>query len=214
MLPAPVATRQNLWSIICERLPSPNNRIGWAVNGGGSALISSNNQEKNNLDKLSEYSKRWPGLYVRDGNRIVEVSPRDSAIARNYAYFLNKGPVVSGRRITVFTESTTYRLGEEVRVIHVVEFTGPGYQAYGMRPKCVYGEHINDKLVTEPWPVGDPLVPSEYNGVTLPSPVVDYDFEITSYIFNEPGTYWIQWRLRDLKSNTLVVTIDPHRVKT
>jgi hypothetical protein len=167
------------------------------------------NQENADLPGLPEHLERWPGLYQREGDRIVEASPQDIALARSYSRFNDKGLIVDGRRITIITENTTHRPGDEVRVIHVVEFTEPGYQAYIMGPKPIYGEYINDELVTEAVPSGDPLVPVEYSGVTLPSPAVDYNLEITSYTFHSPGIYRIQWRLGLLTSNTLAVTVEP-----
>jgi hypothetical protein len=172
-------------------------------------MESYNNQDKEDFPELPEHLKRWPGLYVRDGNRIVEASHRDIAVARSYARFQDKGAIVNGRRITILTENTTHRIADEARIIHVIEFAEPGYQAYIMGPKPIFGEYINDELVTEPIPTGDPLVPTEYSGVTLPSPAVDYNFGITSYMFHVPGIYRIQWKLGFLESNTLVVTIEP-----
>jgi len=171
-------------------------------------MTSRGDRRKEVTPAQAEYLKRWPGLYVRDGNRILDAPPRDVAVAKSYPRFQDKGQIVDGRRITILTESTIHRPGDEVRILHVVEFTEPGYQAYIMGPKPVYGEYVNDKLATEPVPAGDPLVPADYSGVTLPTPAVDYNFDITSYIFQAPGIYRIQWRLGLLKSNTLAVTVE------
>lgn len=161
---------------------------------------------------LPEYLKRWGGLFVREGDRIVDAPAPDIAVARDYPHFSDKGPVLGGRRITVLTQTLSHMAGEEVRVIHVVEYTEPGHQAYVVGPKTVFGEYVNDELMTDPVPEGDPLVPLTYNGLTLASPAVDYNFEITSYIFQVPGIYRIQWRLGVLHSNELAVTVEsaPH----
>ncbi|MDQ3743681.1 MAG: hypothetical protein M3444_04800 [Acidobacteriota bacterium] len=166
-------------------------------------------EEKDDLSGLPEHLRRWPGLYVREGERIVEASPRDVAVAKSYPRFPDKGPVVDGVRITILTESTAHKVGDEVRVIHVVEFTEPGRRVYVMGPKPVYGETVNGELVAEPSPAGDPLVPAEYSGATLPSPAVDYNYDITSYTFDAPGEYRIQWQPGSLESNTLAVTVGP-----
>ena len=42
----------------------------------------------------------------------------------------------------------------------------------------------------------------------MPSPAVDYNFEISTYTFHEPGIYRIQWRLGQLVSNTLEVIVE------
>jgi hypothetical protein len=155
----------------------------------------------------SGYLYRWPGLYVREGERIVDAPAADVAVARSYPHFAHKGSVTGGRRITLLTENTFRRIGDEVRVIHVVEFTEPGQRAYVMGPKLVYGEYVNDQLITAPVPAGDPLVPMTYNGVTLPTPAVDYNFDITSYRFQVPGLYEIEWRLGSLHSNVLSIEV-------
>jgi hypothetical protein len=154
-----------------------------------------------------DYLYRWPGLYVREGGRIVEALLADVAVARSYPQVTDKGGVIGGRRITILTRNSRHLVGEEVRVIHIVEFTEPGQRAYVMGPKPVYGEYVNGQLVTDPVPEGDPLVPLTYNGVTLPTPAVDYNFDITSYRFREPGARTIQWRLGPLHSNLLSITI-------
>lgn len=159
------------------------------------------------LEPESNYLYRWPGLYVREGERIVEAPLADVAVARSYPQFNDKGGAIGGRRITILTESSRHLVGDEVRVIHVVDFTEHGQRAYVMGPKPVYGEYVNGQLMTDPVPEGDPLVPMTYNGVTLPTPAVDYNFDITSYRFQEPGPWTIQWRLGPLHSNLLSITV-------
>jgi hypothetical protein len=158
-------------------------------------------------ERESGYLYRWPGLYVRIGERVVDASDADVAVARSYPQFVDKGSARDDRRITLLTENTSRHVGDEVRVIHVVEFTQPGQRAYVMGPKPVHGEYVNDQLVTDPAPEGDPLVPTTYNGVTLPTPAVDYNFDITSYRFWTPGLYRIQWRLGSLHSNVLSIKV-------
>jgi hypothetical protein len=174
---------------------------------GAAIMAFRANQDNEDLLGLPEYLKRWPGLYQREGGRIVEASPQDIAVARSYPRFNDKGLIVDGKRLTILTENTTHRLDEEVRIIHVVEFTEPGYQAYIMGPKPIYGEYVNDELVTEAAPSGDPLVPVEYSGATLPTPAVDYNYDITSYRFQMPGLYRIQWRMGSLQSNILSIEV-------
>jgi hypothetical protein len=155
-----------------------------------------------------EYLQHWPGLYVREGNQVVEAPAEDSSLARGYPRWPAKGPVQGGRRLTIMTRKTSYQPGEAVRVIHVVEFTEPGHDAYIMGPKPVYGEYVDDQLATPPPPEGDPLVPLDYDGATLPSPAVDYNYEITSYTFDQPGMHQIFWRLDTLQSNVLTLTVE------
>lgn len=159
--------------------------------------------------EVPEHQRRWPGLYVREGESVVEAPPRDVVVAKSYPHFADKGPETAGRRITIMTERLKHRVGEDVRVIHIVEYTEPGHQAYVMGPKAVFGEYLNGELATAPVPDGDPLIPSAYNGRVLPSPAVDFNFEITSYRFESPGVYRIQWRLNELHSNVLEIEVEP-----
>jgi hypothetical protein len=99
----------------------------------------------------------------------------------------------------------TYRVGEPVRVIHVLEVVTPGEEIYVMGPKAVGGEIVDGQKVT-PANHGDH---EPYDGRVLPSPGVDYNYEITSHTFAEPGRHTIQWRLGALTSNALVVEILP-----
>jgi len=170
-------------------------------------MASGNDRDSVDQAGVPDYLQRWPGLYVRAGNRIVEAPPPDIAVARSYPRFRDKGPITGGRRITILTENTAHRVGDEIRIIHVAEFTEPGQRAYVMGPKPVYGEYVNDKLMAAPVPEGDPLVPTTYSGVTLPTPAVDYNFDITSYRFQMPGLYKIQWRLGSIHSNVLSIEV-------
>jgi len=129
--------------------------------------------------------------------------------AEDYFNWREKGPIVGGKRITILTASTMVHPGDEVRIFHVAEFVEPGYRVYIGGPKPVFGEYMNDKLSTGEVPGGDPLVPLEYAGVILPSPAVDYNYDVTSYIFQEPGIYRIQWRPGLLQSNILLITVMP-----
>ena len=159
----------------------------------------------------SAYLYRWPGMYVRAGGRIVEAPQADAEVARRYPGHAGKGPVIEGCRITILTARTAYALDEEIRVIHVVDVVLPGREVYVMGPKPVFDEYVNDQPVTPPCPPGDPLVPHEYNGVTLPSPAVDYNYDITVYRFDRPARYRIQWRPGRLRSNVLEIDVQANR---
>jgi hypothetical protein len=53
----------------------------------------------------------------------------------------------------------------------------------------------------------DPLEPATYDGPVLDGPGVDFNWEITSYRFAEPGRYVIVWEPGDLRSNELIVDV-------
>lgn len=150
----------------------------------------------------------FPGLWVRKGTDVVEAPEADVAVAKSYPRAKDKGEVTDGHRLTLLTAKRRYRVGEEVRVIHVHEVVAEGEQVWPMGPKPVRGELVDGKLVT-PSVLGDadPFVPTVYDGAVLPAPAVDYNWEITSYRFSAPGRRTIQWKLGKYASNVLVLEI-------
>ena len=163
---------------------------------------------KPDSQEIPEYLKRWPGLFIREGDRIIEAPVEDIVVAQKYPEWSDKGAVIDGTRLTIMTEKTSYQIGEEIHVIHVVDVTEPGRDVYIMGPKKVYGEYIDGELVSKPLPEGeDPLIPGLYDGAILASPAVDYNYEITYYTFDEPETHQIHWQLGALRSNTIVIEV-------
>jgi len=159
-------------------------------------------------EPLPAYLQHFPGLFVRKGSEIVDAPAADVEVAKSYPRSKEKGPIIDGHRITLLAKKRTYRVGEEVRVLHVHEISIDGEQIYPMGPKAIRGEYVNGKLVT-PSVVADadPFIPEVYDGAVLPSPAVDYNWEITSYRFSAPGTRAIQWKLGKYASNILTVEI-------
>ena len=168
----------------------------------------SQHEEQPTGQEIPEHLKRWPGLYLREGERVVEAPAEDIAVARAYPQWPDKGEIVDGARITIMTRSNTYHVGEEIRVIHVAEVIEPGREVYVMGPKLIYGEYVDGQLVTEPPPAGtDPLVPLIYDGPTLASPAIDYNYDIKTYTYQLPGSHAIYWQLGSLRSNVLQIQI-------
>lgn len=157
---------------------------------------------------IPNHLRHWPGLFKWRDGVVVEAPAVDVDVAKNYPWFADKGPLVSGMRLTVMSQKLRYRLGEEVRVVHVVEVVEPGRELYVVGPKPIYGECIDGVLVT-PAPPDDVWEPATYNGPTLPSPAVDYNYDITSYRFNRLGVHTIQWRIGNLRSNELAIEVVP-----
>jgi hypothetical protein len=154
------------------------------------------------------YLEHWPGLFVRRGQAIVAASPEDQAVARRYPDFADKGAIRDGKRLTIMTRATHYAVGEEVRVIHAVDFVESGHRVFVMGPKPVHSEFVDDRLASDAAPADDdPLAPSTYAGRVVASPAVDFNYAITSYTFAEPGQHSIQWRLGSLRSNVLVLEV-------
>jgi hypothetical protein len=152
--------------------------------------------------------RHWPGLFEWRDGVVVDARPADVAVARAYPSFPYKGPLIDGMRLTLMSRSLRYRVAEEVRIIHVVEAVDPGRQLYVMGPKPVYGEHVDGALVTSA-PPEDVWAPATYNGPALPSPAVDYNYEVTTYRFDRAGAHTIQWRIGSLRSNDLVIEVVP-----
>lgn len=153
---------------------------------------------------MPAHLRHWPGLFVRQNGRIVQAPAEDQAVARGYARWPDKGPLMEGKRITVMARRTSYGVKEEIRVIHVYEVIVPGQQVYVMGPKPIYGEYLDGKLATpELPPEEDPFAPRNYNGRVVPSPAVDYNYEITCYGVSAPGRHRLWWHQGSLRSNTL-----------
>jgi hypothetical protein len=149
-------------------------------------------------------------LFVRRGDDFEDAPAEDVEVASKYPECADKGPLRDGTRLTILTAKDKYRVGEEIRVIHVVEVVEPGGQVYISGPKPVYGEYVDGKLATKPLPKDmhdDPLVPLDYDGPTLLSPADDYNYDVTAYTFSKPGRHKIQWHLGALRSNTLEIDI-------
>ena len=158
-----------------------------------------------------------PRLYVRQGDRLVEASEEDRVVAGRYSSWPDKGQIVDGKRLTILTGTTSCAVNDEVRVVHVFEAGTLGLPVYVMGPKPVYGEYVDGELATEsPRNQERPWDPEFYAGATLPSPAVDYNYEITSYRFAVPGAHSILWDLGQLQSNRLTIEVtepasDPER---
>ena len=143
-------------------------------------------------EDIPEYLAGFPtdGLYVRDSDGIIIRAPEiDTLVAGKYPLFEDKGPLEDGMRITVLTAKSEYEVGEEVRVIHILDAPGSGVDVYVMGPKPIREEYINGEPATPP---AEGM--GTYNGVVLQSPHADYNYDVTVYTFDEPGGYYIQWK--------------------
>ena len=81
------------------------------------------------------------------------------------------------------------RMGEPVRVLQIFEAVEPGKSVHLMGPKKVYDEYVDGKLVTSKGPGKD-----RYRGIVADRPIADFNYEITTYTFTEPGVHTIQWK--------------------
>ena len=140
-------------------------------------------------DYVYEYLRANPLLFARDGDEIVFAPAEDSAVAQQYPQFEDKGPVHNGQRITIMTAKSTYRVGEEVRIIHVLEAPEPGYRLYVMGPKTIVNEFVDGKLAS-PESSGWFC----YDGRVINSPGIDFNYEVSTYTFDTPGEHTIQWK--------------------
>ncbi|SCX85465.1 hypothetical protein SAMN05216420_101110 [Nitrosospira sp. Nl5] len=153
-------------------------------------------------------STSGPGLFIRERDRILPATAEDEEVARSYPMFPDKGPITHGYRITILTRNIMVSAGDCVRIIHICEAVIPHLLLYIMGPKPIYDEYVNDVLSTPALPVHEnPLAPSFYDGRTAVGPAIDYNYEITQYRFEKPGTYLLQWRPGTLVSNTLRIQV-------
>jgi hypothetical protein len=137
---------------------------------------------------------------------VIEHEVLDAVRAR-YRDWPDKGRSRDGRRLTLLPETTTCAPGEEIRLWHVLEATGP-VELFVMGPKPVHGEYVDGRPATPPPPAGeDPFVPGAYDGRTLTGPGLDVNWEPTAHRFAQPGSHTVQWRLGGLESNEVHVTV-------
>lgn len=141
---------------------------------------------------------------MRKGDAIIDAGPEDTAVAKRYPIAKDKGNVTGGKRITLLTKKNRYRVNEEIRVVHVLEVLEPGHRLFVMGPKAIYGEYIDGIPVTQ-----EQAAEQIYDGLMLESPNVDYNYDITSYTFSEPGRHEIYWQMGELRSNLLELEIVP-----
>ncbi len=149
-----------------------------------------------------------PQLFVRREGRLVAAPDEDVAVAAGYERWPDKGEPSGGRRVTIMTSTTRCAVGDTIRVIHVLEVIESGLPIYVMGPKPVLEEYVDDRLATAASPTGaDPLLPGPYDGPVLEGPGVDFNWEITTHRFTEPGRHVVRWCPGSLQSNELVVEV-------
>lgn len=164
--------------------------------------------EKSHKKKIKmEYFKNFRGLSDRVGNQIHEAGLNDIQTLMSYSKDSPKGMFLNGRCIAILSEKTTYTVDEEVRIIHVFETINKEEELLINGPKQVYGEFVNEKLSTKLSSVDDyPWLPF-YDGKAIKGPGIDYNFEITKYQFKKLGTYNILWKVGNLESNAISITV-------
>lgn len=148
-------------------------------------------------------------MFRKKSNQIIEARKEDMAVAKAYPEWQDKGPVIDGRRLTIMAKKQTYYKNEEVRIIHILEATLPGYEIYVMGPKRIFKEYVNDIIQDQEISSNqlDPFTPEEYDGRVLQSPGIDSNFEITTYSFTKPGVYKICWKPGKWESNRLEIQV-------
>ena len=129
------------------------------------------------------------GLLERKGDKIVDAPAEDLALAKAYHAFDDKGPLKAGQRITILTKKTRYKIGEPIRVLHILEVVEPKIEVYLMGPKTIYDEYVDGKLTTKKG-----LGSEGYRGMVMEGPIADFNYDITTYTFSKPGIHTIQWK--------------------
>jgi len=154
----------------------------------------------------TEHPVRIPEIYERRGGDIALAPDADQAVAQRY-WSSPHGEVHGGLRMTILAARQSYHVGEAVRVLHAVEAVDPSAEAWVMGPKPVFGEYVDGvdrgrppEVASYPW-IG------EYDGAVVRGPAIDFNFDITSYTFDRPGRHTIEWRLGEVRSNTIVIDV-------
>jgi hypothetical protein len=157
--------------------------------------------------RVDTEARRWRPIEDAPTNRPVD----DTDVMRRYSTSVIKGNWVGHRRLTILTARAQVRIGEPVRVIHIVEITRPGDQLCVTGPKAVLGEHVDGVLRTGSAPaIGDPLAPTgRPEDRVAPAPAVDDNWDITEYTFDTAGRHTIEWKLGELVSNLLAIEVLP-----
>ena len=147
-------------------------------------------------------------FYYSENGEIKEASQEDREVLFKYYGYESKGELNEGVRVTILTNKTKYRVNEEIKVIHVYESLATGHELFINGPKRIYDELVNGKLVTKTSSIKEYPWIGLYDGITIPSPNLDYGFDITNYKFSEKGLYVIQWNPGIYKSNKLEILIE------
>lgn len=158
--------------------------------------------EQKNLEPLS--------LLERKGDEIVDAPARDLALARTYRAFKNKGEIVNGMRMTIMTRKNRYKVGEPVRVIHVLESVKKGIEMDMMGPAPVCHDYVDEKIIENEQCYGSHSASGTFKEV----PVANFNFDISTYRFKEPGTHTIRWKSKRApymppESNLIQLNIEP-----
>ena len=149
-----------------------------------------------------------PELFIRVNGRVIKAPEADIAVAEGYERWPDKGKLTDGRRLTIMATTRSYAVGDEVRIIHVLEVAADR-PVYVSGPKPLFEEYVDGRLATAPLPSGeDPLEPASYDGPVVRGPRVDYNWDISTYRFSKPGTHQVVWKPGSLASNRLSIEVD------
>jgi len=73
---------------------------------------------------------------------LHEVPAEDLALAKTYHALHSRAPG-RGQRITIMTHNTLFRMGEPLRVLHILEAVESGKRRSSYGPKKVYEEYVD-----------------------------------------------------------------------
>ncbi len=153
----------------------------------------------------------WGGYQVLDQitGRFVNVSEEIQNWLKAYPFWMDKGPIKNQRRLTITCQKTIFKINEAIRIAHYIEELDSGQIIYGMGPKQITNEFVNDSLCTpSSLDSNTPWLGLTYDGEVTDSPGLDYNFEITTYRFSKEGTYTIYWKPGDYCSNGLIIYVE------
>lgn len=151
-----------------------------------------------------------PPCHTRDAAGVPKpCAEPDAAVVRAYATWAH-GQTIARVRFSIGTASARVKVGEPVRVLHVMESLD-ATPLWIMGPKAISGLVVDGaprRPASPPRTTREPWVPGTYDGAVVPGPGLDSNFEITELRFATPGRHTIVWHVGRWRSNVLVITVE------
>lgn len=177
----------------------------WMLMGGSELSgVSHTSYELSELLKRREPSQRIERPAIQCGSSS-EASPSHLALEKTYRAVENKGKVMYGMRSTILTHKRRYKVGEPVMVFHVLESVRDGVEMPLGGPKPICSEYIDGILADNKKCRGSYSVSEQ----VVRHPIVNFNFDMSTYCFSEPGEHTISWKPWLGESNLITLNIEP-----
>lgn len=182
----------------------PKDDLWMLMGGSASSGVSHTSYELSELLKRNHPSQRIERPAIQCGS-IAEAPVSRLALEKTYRAAENKGKVMYGMRRTILTQKRRYKVGEPVRVFHVLESVRDGIEMGLGGPNRICSEYVDDKLADNKKCGGSYFVSES----VVRHPIVIFNFDVSNYCFNEPGKHTISWKFMQGESNLIKLNIEP-----